>query len=347
MVLIIVVIISLIVLSIAGFVFYPQITKAPNTSTNLIANITRLVPSPSPAPFAFQEMTVPFLRSRVYESSLSDLDQAIDQTNYLGYLTSYNSDGLEIDALLTIPKGTPPPGGWPGLVFVHGYIPPKSYQTLVNYNSFVDYISQRGVVVLKIDLRGHGNSQGDPGGAYYSADYVVDTLNAYVALKKENTVNPNKIAVWGHSMAGNVVFRAMASKPDIPKVIIWAGAGYTYSDLSKYQINDGSYRPQPSGSPQQLKREQLFNTYGRFSPDSWFWKQVPATNYLSEIKGKIQIHHAVDDPVVSIGYSRDLNQLLNSSDIPHELYEYPSGGHNMTGQTFTSAMNRTVEFIKN
>ncbi len=346
-ILIAVIIIVILVSSLAGFVFYPQFQANITKTEEALRPALNGVITTTPKPFAFQELTIPYLKSRKYQSSMSTPKQAINKADYNGYLLNYDSDGLKINAELTIPTGTPPAGGWPGLIFVHGYIPPQNYQTLVNYASFVDYIAQSGVAVLKIDLRGHGDSEGDPGGAYYSSDYIIDALNAYSALQTEKSVNPNKIAIWGHSMAGNVVLRTIAVNPTIPKAIIWSGAGYTYSDLTKYRINDGSYRPQPSGSPQQIKRQQLFDNYGQFNPDSWFWKQVPATNYLSGIKTTIQIHHAVDDQVVSINYSRDLNQLLNSSSIAHELYEYKTGGHNITGQSFTQAMDRTVEFIKN
>ena len=70
------------------------------------------------------------------------------------------------------------------------------------------------------------------------------------------------------------------------------------------------------------------------------------TKYLSDIKGAIQIHHAVDDDVVNIGYSRDFDLLLDNTSIYHELNEYPSGGHNITGVSFSQAMRKTADFFK-
>jgi len=247
---------------------------------------------------------------------------------------------------LTIPKGTPPPQGWPAVVFVHGYVPPQQYQTTRNYASFVDALAKSGIVVLKIDLRGHADSQGEPGGAYYSADYIVDTLNAYSALKKSPVVNPNNVSLWGHSMAGNVIFRSFVSHPDISKIVIWAGAVYTYDDMSQFRISDSSYRPPSTDSPVQKNRQLLFDTYGRFDPSNSFWKQVVPTNYLTGIKGSVQIHHAINDDVVNIGYSRNLTNLLDSTEIRHELYEYPTGNHNLTGVNFNQAIKRTTDFIK-
>lgn len=61
---------------------------------------------------------------------------------------------------------------------------------------------------------------------------------------------------------------------------------------------------------------------------------------------KIQLNHAVDDKVVNIGYSRDLIKLLGETNVPHELNEYSSGGHNISGASFVFAMENTVEFYK-
>jgi dipeptidyl aminopeptidase/acylaminoacyl peptidase len=308
-------------------------------------------PSPEPTPFLFEELTIPYLRNRVYKSELGELTKYQDNESFTSYLTSYDSDGLKINGLLTIPKGLAPrspkgEAGWPAIVFVHGYIAPLVYKTTERYMDHVNYLARNGFVVFKIDLRGHGDSEGEPGGGYYSGDYVVDTLNAYAALQGSGFVDPNGIGLWGHSMSGNVVLRALVAKKDVSAIVVWAGAGYTYSDLQEYQIDDNSYRPPPTDSAQTRKRQKLRETYGSFDPNHWFWKQVPATNYLDEVMGAIEIHHAVDDNVVSVRYSENLMNILDNTSIAHELYKYPSGGHNITGSSFSSAIQRTVEFYK-
>lgn len=304
------------------------------------------VPTPTPTPFAFQEMTIPHLRNREYVSELGNLEKLSENSSFTSYLTSYDSDGFRVDGYLTIPKGEKPKNGWPAVVFVHGYIPPTEYRTTKNYVSYADALADDGLVVFKIDLRGHDESEGEAFGAYYSEYYVVDTLNAYSALESANFVDPEKIGLWGHSMAGNIVFRSLAAMPTIPKVVIWAGAVYTYEDFSDYRISDNSYQPPPQQSERRKRREELFDTYGEFDPESNFWKQIPGTNFLDETEGAIQIHHALDDNVVKIGYSRNLMSVLNNTNIEHELFEYPNGGHNLTGTSFTRAMQRSADFFK-
>lgn len=296
-------------------------------------------------PSPFKEMTIPYLRGREYKSSLGKMGQYSENASYTSYLTSYTSDGLKINGLLTIPKGEKPESGWPAIVFIHGYIPPSEYTTTSRYIDYVDYLAKSGYVVFKIDLRGHGDSEGKASGAYYSGDYIIDALNARAALQTSDFVNPEKIGLWGHSMAGNIVLRSLAARPDIPVAVIWAGAVYSYTDFNRYKLNDLSYRPPDMSRVNAGNRQEVFKKYGQISPSNSFWKVVAATNYLNDLKGAIQLNHAMDDTTVNTGYSRDLNALLNKTKIPHELNEYPTGGHNISGPYFTQAMQNTVRFF--
>lgn len=339
-------VIIILILGIAGGAFVLT-TQESKTNSQAVSNIV----APTPTPMPFIEMTIPYLRQRTWQSSLSDLRSYSQNGNFNTYLTSYDSDGLRVNGLLTIPSGPVPRSpsgdtGWPAIVFVHGYIAPSIYETTERYQDYVNYLARNGFVVFKIDLRGHGDSEGEAGGGYYSSDYVIDTLNAYAALESSDFVNEKQIGLWGHSMAGNVLLRSFAVKPDIPAVVIWAGAGYTYSDLQQFGIDDNSYRPPTDNSERQRRREALRAAHGDFNKESEFWKQVAPTNYLNDLKGAIALYHAVDDTVVSVEYSRNLNSLLDQTSVANEFFEYPSGGHDIEGASFGQAMQRTVEFYK-
>lgn len=337
------IVLSLLILIVIALILSLQ--KKPITSQNLKTNITNSK-NLSPTPMPFEELTIPYLRRKEYQSNLSKLNKISENSNYTSYLTSYSSDNLKINGLLTIPNTEKPVQGFPAIVFVHGYIPPSQYRTTERYADYINYFANRGFVVFKIDLRGHGDSEGEPGGAYYSSDYVIDTLNAYSALQKSEFVNPQKIGLWGHSMAGNILLRSLAVKPNIPAISIWAGAGYTYTDLSEYGISDASYMPQPSDSVRLRRRQLIRQVYGDPKDGNPFWRQVAPTSYFDDFKGAIQLNHAIDDNVVSIGYSRNLDNLLKLTSIPHEIYEYPTGGHNITGFYWTKAMQNTVIFFE-
>lgn len=330
------------ILIFVGIAFLTNTNSGYKTAINdIIQKTSNTISSATP----FEEITIPYLRKKEYKSSLGELNQVSQNSNYTSYLTSYTSDGFKINGLLTKPTGKIPEGGFPAVVFVHGYIAPTQYKTLEKYGDYVDFFARNGFVVFKIDLRGHGSSEGEPGGGYFGADYVTDTLNAYSALEVAEFVDKNSIGLWGHSMAGNIVMRSIAVKPTIPAVIIFAGAVYTYIDLREYGINDQSYRPPQIGTTIRSRRQELFNKVGSPSAQSEFWKLVAPTSFLNDLKGAIQIHHAVDDNVVDIRYSRNLNILLNKTSVEHEIFEYETGGHNLTGASFIKAMQRSVEFF--
>lgn len=319
-------------------------SSIPSTDT-IVESVRQVLPEPTPTD-PFIDMTIPYLRTRDYQSQMGGLRQQSKSTTHTTYLTSYTSDNLRIDALLTQPNGEMPDGGWPAIVFVHGYIPPSIYTTTTRYVDHVNALARSGFVVLKIDLRGHGKSEGIPGGAYYSSDYVIDTISAVKALQTLDFVHKERIGLWGHSMAGNVTLRALTARRDIKAVAIWGGAGFTYTDLTTYRIQDNSYRPPQDDSIQTTRRKELFARHGQFDAQNEFWKTVTPANYLSEIQGAIGLFHAADDAVVNVEYSRNLRTLLDATTIPHELHEYPSGGHNISGGAFTQAMQDTVEFYR-
>ncbi|MFD1733535.1 alpha/beta hydrolase family protein [Deinococcus malanensis] len=131
------------------------------------------------------DLSIARARAKAYPgSSLKVVRTLNNGVNYSRQVVSYQSDGLTIYALLTVPTGTAPKGGWPAIVFNHGYIPPKVYRTTERYAAYQDAFARAGFVTLKSDYRGHGSSQGEALGAYYTPGYTTDVMNALGSLKK-------------------------------------------------------------------------------------------------------------------------------------------------------------------
>jgi len=294
------------------------------------------------------------LRKTPIESDNYQIEQKLGNgINYERYIVSYKSEGEKVYALLTVPFETKPEGGYPAIIFNHGYIPPKSYSTTGNYASYVDFLARNGFVVFKIDMRGHGNSEGLATGSYFSSTYTIDLISALKSLQKSDIVNPKRIGVWGHSMSGNLVLRSMLVNEDIKAGVIWAGAVYSYEDFSKYRISDSSFVARPAMQIASHPNRDTNPEIQKLREDpksidfsSNYWKAVSLTQNINYLKSPVQIHHAVDDNVVNVGYSRYLEKVLNDNLKNYEYFEYSSGGHNISGFNFTQAMERTVEFFK-
>ena len=77
-------------------------------------------------------------RKKEYPGSEIVIEQTLSPgSNYQKYIASYKSDGLKIYALLTVPNGPVPEGGFAAIVFNHGYIPPAEYSTTEKYVAYV------------------------------------------------------------------------------------------------------------------------------------------------------------------------------------------------------------------
>jgi len=296
-----------------------------------------------------QDLTIDWLRAQEIEGSPILLEQQLaNGANYSQQIVSYQSEGNKIYGLLTIPLGDAPPGGFKAIVFNHGYIPPSLYRTTERYVAYVDTLARHGFVVFKIDLRGHGSSEGEPMGSYFSPAYTLDALAAFKSLQLLDFVDPNGIGMWGHSMAGNLVLRAMLVEPAIKAGVIWAGAVYSYDDFTQYRISDNSYRPPTEQGETASRRRgrELREKYGEPNTAEPFWRAVSLTEHLDLLTSPVQLHHAVNDDVVNIGYSVDLAAALAAGGKVYEFYPYEGGGHNIESPFFETAMQRTVQFFQ-
>jgi len=165
-------------------------------------------------------------------------------------------------------------------------------------------------------------------------------------------IDPQGIGMWGHSMAGNLVLRAMLIEPDIKAGVIWAGAVFSYDDFVKYGIDDNTYRPPESQETQEAsdrrrRSREIFDTYGWPDTRVDYWRAVSLTDNIEFLNSPLQLHHAEDDTVVNMGYSFDLAVVLQENGKQYEFYTYEGGGHNMISPYFDQAILRTVEFFRN
>ena len=338
-----------VLLFIAQYLFFNK--NSSTMSTNIVtADLQRLTTKTYVSP-----ISIDYLRPLDMQSDPVKIEELADGSNYKRYIASYLSEGYKVYGLLTVPVTEEPAGGFSAIVFNHGFISPAQYVTTESYVSYVDYLARNGFVVFKIDYRGNGRSEGDPSGSYFSSAYTIDAISALKSLQKFEKVNPDRLGMWGHSMAGNTVLRAMLVSGDIQAGVIWAGAVYSYKDFATYGISDSSYAHKPPetkiGVAQKNREISTEIQKIRADPKSIdfsdsFWASISLAKNIMYLTSPIQIHQATDDPVVNIGYSRDLVKVLKENGKTYEFYEYAGGGHNISSPYFETAMERTVKFFK-
>lgn len=284
-------------------------------------------------------MMIEYQRLQEYPGSQITLEQELSPgVNYKQYIASYKSEGLKIYGLLTIPtEEHPPAGGWPAIIFNHGYISPDQYSTTEHYVTYVDAFARNGYIVFKPDYRGHGNSEGEPVRHYFSPKYVTDVLNALSSIKRLKDVNPQKIGMWGHSMGGNITMKSLVISKDIKAVVVWAGVVGSYNDI----LNNWNRR----FTREHGDKNSFTSQYGTPETDPSFWQKIDPYSYIKDISAPIQLHHGVTDDHVPVSFSKHFADELKKAGKTVEYYTYKNTDHNLSGNAFDQAMERSINFF--
>lgn len=341
----------------------PTLTPAPSATPTVTA-------TPSPTPTPEHPLMIEVMRRRDYPAGALVIEQALEPgDNYDRYIASYRSDGNRIYALLTVPRGARPATGWPVIVFNHGYVPPDEYRTTERYVQYVDYFARSGYIVFRSDYRGHGESEGEAGGAYSSPNYTVDVLNGLAAVVTHPDADPARVGMWGHSMGGYITLRAMVISDAIRAGVIWGGVVGPYPDLfaradatatavatmgpaaatataaawgATATAAAADATPSPFGRGRW--RSALVATYGSPEENPAFWASISANGYLADLSGPVQLHHAITDETVPASASALLHAQVQAAGQMSELYLYENDSHDIDNNFYT-AMARSLAFF--
>jgi hypothetical protein len=132
--------------------------------------------------------------------------------------------GNKLAATLTLPPGQ---GPFPAVVLITGSGPQDRDESLMGHKPFLvlsDYLTRKGIAVLRADDRGVGKSTGDFAGAT-TADFATDTEAGIAYLKTRTEVNAKLIGLIGHSEGGVIAPMIAARNRDVAFIVMLAGSG--------------------------------------------------------------------------------------------------------------------------
>jgi pimeloyl-ACP methyl ester carboxylesterase len=146
---------------------------------------------------------------------------------------AYRSEDIEYDskdktmhygATLTIPPGK---GPFPAVVLITGSGAQNRDEEIAGHKPFAvlaDYLSNRGIMVLRVDDRGMGKTSRGPETAT-TLDFAGDVSVSLDYLKSRPEANPKKLGLMGHSEGGLIAPMLAAGRNDIGFIILLAGPG--------------------------------------------------------------------------------------------------------------------------
>lgn len=138
--------------------------------------------------------------------------------------------GVKLAATLTIPPGK---GPFPAVVLITGSGPQDRDEALLGHRPFLvlsDYLTRRGIAVLRADDRGVGKSTGNFEAAT-TADFSTDAEAGLAYLKTRSEADPRRIGLIGHSEGGMIAPMVAARNRDVAFIVMMAGPGVPGDEL--------------------------------------------------------------------------------------------------------------------
>lgn len=145
--------------------------------------------------------------------------------------------GPELAGTLTIPSNK---GPFPAVVLVSGSGPQDRDESILGHHPFrvlADYLTRRGIAVLRYDDRGVGQSGGMFATAT-TADFLADAQAALVFLRTQTGVQPKRVGMIGHSEGGTIALLAGAEAQPPAFIVSLAGMGVGGQELLLRQQAD-------------------------------------------------------------------------------------------------------------
>ena len=143
--------------------------------------------------------------------------------------------GVRLAGTLTLPPGRKK--RFPAVLLVTGSGAQDRNETMLGHRPFLvlaDYLTRRGIAVLRVDDRGIGGSYG-ASGSDTSASFAGDVEAGIEFLAKRKDIDPTRIGLIGHSEGGMIAPMVAAKSSNVAFIVLMAAPGVKGEKLLEQQ----------------------------------------------------------------------------------------------------------------
>lgn len=225
-----------------------------------------------------------------------------------------------------------PDGGWPAVVFIHGG-PESQYRP--RFDFFLQYLTQRGYVVLAPNVRGstgYGKTYSHLDDRDRRFDALADVAHANAWLKRQPDVDAQRIAVYGRSYGGFMTLATLAHQPGL-----WtAGVEFVgMSNLVTFLENTSAYR-----------RAMREAEYGWLDRDRAFLEKISPIFHVERMRAPLFVSHGRNDPRVPVSETEQMVEILRGQGVAVETCIFDDEGHGITKhRNKRVAYERAADFL--
>ncbi|MGC1449464.1 MAG: S9 family peptidase [Candidatus Sulfotelmatobacter sp.] len=241
-----------------------------------------------------------------------------------------SSDGLEIPAYLTLPKGIPG-RNLPTIIFPHGG--PWS-RDVWGYNSYAQFLANRGYAVLSMNFRGstgYGKKFLDAGNKEWGRKMQDDVTWGVKYLVDEGIADPKRVGIFGGSYGGYAALAGVTFTPNL-----YAAAVELFGPSNLITLLNAI--PPYWESIRQMFYERIGNPT---TPEgkALLVERSPLTS-AGKIKTPLMIAQGANDPRVNHAESEQIVIALRDRGFPVEYLLIPDEGHG-----FARPVNNMASFM--
>jgi dienelactone hydrolase len=224
------------------------------------------------------------------------------------------SDGMELEAILTLPKGADE-SNLPMVLLPHGG--PHGVSDDWFYDRNAQFLASRGYLVLQVNYRGsEGRGRNFTGAGYqqWGTRIQQDLIDGVKWAIGENYADPKRVCVFGGSFGGYSAMMTTIRAPGLFKCAV----GYAGIYDLQMMYSKGDIQNQKSG------RSYLSTAIGKDDADL-------AANSPVKLADKINVPvllvHGEDDQRAPFAQAKAMRAALDAAHKPYEWLSKPGEGH--------------------
>ena len=228
-----------------------------------------------------------------------------------------SSDGLEIPAYLTLPKGVPAKN-LPTIIHPHGG--PWGRDTW-GYRSIAQFAANRGYAVLQPNFRastGFGKKFLDAGNNQWGDKMQDDLTHGVKYLIEQGIADPKRVGIWGGSYGGYATLAGITFTPDL-----YAAAVAEVAPSSLITLLE---TVPPYWESFRVVFYKRMGDPGTAEGKAQLMRQSPLT-HAAKIKTPLLITQGANDPRVNKRESDQIVIALRERNYPVEYLVAPDEGH--------------------
>jgi dipeptidyl aminopeptidase/acylaminoacyl peptidase len=228
-----------------------------------------------------------------------------------------SSDGLEIPAYLTLPKGVPAKN-LPTVIFPHGG---PWARDIWGYNGYAQFLANRGYAVLSPNFRGstgYGKKFLNAGNKEWGKKMQDDVTWGVKYLTDQGISDPKRVGIFGGSYGGYATLAGVAFTPDVYAVAVdLFGPSNLITLLESIP---------PYWEPIRTVFHERMGDPNTAEGKALLVERSPLTS-ASKIKTPLMIAQGANDPRVNHAESEQIVIALRDRGFPVEYLLIPDEGH--------------------